>query len=45
MAALDAETARAVCALVLAVMFSTRATRNFGGSEQKEKEVTKEKVQ
>ena len=44
-AALDAETARAVCALVLAVMFSTRATRNFGGSEQKEKEVTKEKVQ
>lgn len=38
-AAVDPETARAVCAMVLAVMFSTRATKNFGGLEQKKEEV------
>ncbi|KAK7688981.1 hypothetical protein QCA50_007672 [Cerrena zonata] len=45
-AAVDPEVARAVCAMVLAVMFSTRATRNFGGlEEKKEKQVEKSKEQ
>lgn len=32
--AVDAETARAACALVLAVLFSGRAARNFSGLDK-----------
>ncbi len=42
---LHTETARAVCAVILATMFTTRAVRNFGGdgfaSDRKEKEIEK----
>lgn len=32
---LDPETARAACAVLLAVLFATRTLRNFGGQQQK----------
>lgn len=31
-AAVDPETARALCAAILAMMFSVRAARNYGGA-------------
>lgn len=47
--AMDRESARAVCAVVLAVMFSTRAVRNFGGSgvevKKGEEKVNEKKVE
>lgn len=45
-AAVDPETARAVCAVVLATLFSTRAVRNFGGvTEVVEKKKVAKKIQ
>ncbi|CAL1703390.1 unnamed protein product [Somion occarium] len=44
-APVDPEIARAVCAALLAVMFSTRATKNFGGNIAVEEEKTKAKAQ
>lgn len=45
-APLDPDTARAICAVILATLFSTRAVRNFGGvKEEAEKKKIKEKTQ
>ena len=44
-APLDPETARAICAMILAAMFSTRVVKNFGGLNETEKKPNKEKTQ
>lgn len=41
-APLDPEVARAVCAVILTTMFTTRAVKNFGGSELPSEKMAKE---